>query len=84
MPYETEEDLVKDCMDSAVQFKQLALKGWFSPKTGTIPNWENQKAVDILRSEIRTIRELFLHKFNEKMKVDLTPLESPNFSNYQQ
>jgi hypothetical protein len=83
MAYETEDDLVKDCMASAVHLKQLALKGWFSPETVMIPNLENQKAVDILRSEIRTIRELFIHKFNEQMKVDLIPLESPNFGNYQ-
>ena len=84
MAYESEDDLIKDCMNSAVQHKQLALKGWFSPDTSTIPNLENQNAVDILRSEIRTIRELYQHKFNELMKVDLIPLESPNFGNYQQ
>jgi hypothetical protein len=71
-------------MENAVHLKQFALKGWFSPETGTIPNLENQKAVVILSSEIRTIRELFIHKFNEKMKVDLIPFESPNFGNYQQ
>jgi hypothetical protein len=84
MAYESEDDLVKDFMGSAVQYKQFALKGWFSPGTGTIPNMENQKAVDILRSEIRTIRELYQHKFNELMKVDLIPLESPRFGNFQQ
>jgi hypothetical protein len=71
-------------MDSAVQLKQFELKGWFALKTSTIANLEKQKDVDILRLEIKTIRELFLHKFNEKMKVDLIPLESPNFGNYQQ
>lgn len=83
MPYETEDDLVKDCMASAVQLKQFALKGLFSPETNTIPNLENQKAVDVLRSEIRTIRELFIHKFNEPMMIGLIPLESPDFGNYQ-
>jgi hypothetical protein len=71
-------------MDSAVQLKQFELKGWFALKTSTIANLEKQKDVDILRLEIKTIRELFLHKFNEKIKVDSIPLESPNFGNYQQ
>jgi hypothetical protein len=81
MAYENNDDLAKDCMVSAVQFKQNSLRAWFSPE-GKIPNSENQKAVDKLRGEINDIREHYKFHFDVEIDVAFTPFESPEFGNY--
>ena len=82
MAYKNDKELAKDCMVSAVLFKQKGLRIWFTPE-GFIPNAENQKAFNKLRAEINAIREHYKNEFGVVMDIGFTPFEQAEFGNYQ-